>query len=289
MRWDGPLLSRRFTARPMTSMRSICRRSGRAKVRRLMGMGCTLRGMSRAADYYRQALSGGGVNIVKGGENIGQIPGTNVVNDPKFVAAYQSLIPADVPDWIKSGVLRDIRGAGDIGQNVDLSAARQTSLDRLKQEALSTGSADFHQKASDAINKAYDSIGGNVQFRAPGHMYEVNLNVEPQQLLDWDKTMGQQSPQAQRALSGISDRDFRPEDLGQHLVPNRPDMTSQYAKSGIPGIQYLDQGSRSAGEGSRNYVMFDPKLIDIVRKYGLAGAMLGLPASAPFMQQTPSQ
>jgi len=31
----------------------------------------------------------------------------------------------------------------------------------------------------------------------------------------------------------------------------------------------LDEGSRGAGEGSRNYVIFDDKLVDIARKYGL--------------------
>lgn len=40
-------------------------------------------------------------------------------------------------------------------------------------------------------------------------------------------------------------------------------------QAGIPGIKYLDQGSRAAGEGSRNYVVFDDSLIDILRKYGL--------------------
>ena len=49
----------------------------------------------------------------------------------------------------------------------------------------------------------------------------------------------------------------------------------------IPGIQYLDAGSRAAGEGSRNYVMFDPALIDIVRKYAVPGAIFG-GAAAPF-------
>ena len=43
-------------------------------------------------------------------------------------------------------------------------------------------------------------------------------------------------------------------------------------EAGIPGSKYLDQGSRGAGEGSRNYVVFDDNLIDILRKYGLAGA-----------------
>ena len=52
---------------------------------------------------------------------------------------------------------------------------------------------------------------------------------------------------------------------------------SKLNAAGIPGIKYLDQGSRAAGDGSRNYVVFDDKLIDILRKYGIVGgAGLGL-------------
>ena len=47
--------------------------------------------------------------------------------------------------------------------------------------------------------------------------------------------------------------------------------SSALREAGIPGIRYLDQGSRTAGEGSRNYVVFDDKLIEILRKYGLLG------------------
>jgi len=48
---------------------------------------------------------------------------------------------------------------------------------------------------------------------------------------------------------------------------------------GIDGIKYLDAGSRAAGDGSRNYVMFDDKLVQILRKYGVATAA-ALPAAA---------
>lgn len=44
-------------------------------------------------------------------------------------------------------------------------------------------------------------------------------------------------------------------------------------QAGIPGIKYLDEVSRGAGKGTRNYVVFDDKLIDIVRKFGIAGAV----------------
>lgn len=46
-----------------------------------------------------------------------------------------------------------------------------------------------------------------------------------------------------------------------------PEVASALREAGIPGVRYLDAGSRGAGEGSRNYVVFDDSLIDILRKY----------------------
>lgn len=57
-------------------------------------------------------------------------------------------------------------------------------------------------------------------------------------------------------------------------------------EAGVPGIKYLDQGSRGAGSGSSNYVVFDDKLIDILRKYGLAG---GAVTGAGIVGQDPAQ
>lgn len=45
------------------------------------------------------------------------------------------------------------------------------------------------------------------------------------------------------------------------------EMLLQY---GIPGIRYLDQGSRGAGQGTRNYVMFDDALANIVSRNGVS-------------------
>lgn len=53
------------------------------------------------------------------------------------------------------------------------------------------------------------------------------------------------------------------------------DRVAPLVREGIPGIKYLDQGSRAAGEGSRNFVVFDDAIIDILRKYGLAGLLGG--------------
>ena len=48
--------------------------------------------------------------------------------------------------------------------------------------------------------------------------------------------------------------------LGYDLV------SAMMSEAGIPGIRYLDQGSRGAGEGTHNYVVFDdriPKIVEI--------------------------
>jgi hypothetical protein len=50
--------------------------------------------------------------------------------------------------------------------------------------------------------------------------------------------------------------------------------------AGIPGIRYLDGGSRAGGQGTSNHVVFDPATIAILRKYGIAGLMAGGAAAA---------
>jgi hypothetical protein len=61
------------------------------------------------------------------------------------------------------------------------------------------------------------------------------------------------------------------------LTGATPTASRMLKEKGIPGIKYLDAGSRGAGDGTRNYVVFDDRLISVVRKYGIAGAsaMLG--------------
>lgn len=59
---------------------------------------------------------------------------------------------------------------------------------------------------------------------------------------------------------------------------NQAEASQALLQLGIPGIRYLDAVSRSAGEGSRNFVIFDPKMIDITAKYGVMGGAVGLSA-----------
>jgi hypothetical protein len=125
---------------------------------------------------------------------------------------------------------------------------------------------------------------------ATGRMYEVEINANPDDFLDWDVPLKEQPENIQNVLSGIaSDYEAIWDDSLIYLDPKRthpagdryPDeflsgpfrkhgLESELSARGIPGIKYLDGASRAAGEGSRNYVVFDDKLINILRKYGIA-------------------
>ncbi len=131
-----------------------------------------------------------------------------------------------------------------------------------------------------------------------GHMYEARIHADPEHFLDWDKPLSQQHPKVQEALAqhGIEPR--TPGSDAYQMVGNRvaAGLTQDEGQvlaaqalreAGIPGIKYLDQGSRGAGEGSHNYVSFRDDIISILRKYGLAGLGLAGYGAAQNQGQTP--
>ena len=161
----------------------------------------------------------------------------------------------------------------------------------IKQGAVSKapdGLPDFDQ-ADAAIRRLRD---------AKSKIYEVNIKADPDQFLDWDVPLSKQSEKAQQTLlphlrkdweaSGNSPSSWLEFGEGQsvsnpvgtlmeragHRVG--PEQVSQALReAGIPGIRYKDQGSRGAEGGTSNYVVFDDNLIDIIKKYGLAGLLAG--------------
>jgi hypothetical protein len=166
-------------------------------------------------------------------------------------------------------------------------------------EPVPDGTGGFAAKLGD---------GSYVTDGAGGRMYEVRINADPEDFLDWDKPLSQQSKPVRDAVKElrpdeqtvrmISDLEAKEASgagnyasrmllarlkkrFGSHAVEQdvrgSSIMSDERAAallrdSGIPGIRYLDQGSRGAGEGSRNYVLFRDDIIEIVKKYGIAAA-----------------
>jgi len=124
----------------------------------------------------------------------------------------------------------------------------------------------------------------NIAAAKQGHLYEVSLDAEPEDFLDWDRPLSEQPDAARRLAEEMNALGFFGRPLGDWARGN--DLASRAGVSplhngirtgdlqretllnaGIPGVRYLDQGSRGAGQGTRNYVVFDDSIIDILNRY----------------------
>jgi hypothetical protein len=148
--------------------------------------------------------------------------------------------------------------------------------DELTANILSADVNDF-QGVLDALaphrGKAFDRV-------PDGSMYQVRIDADPADFLDYDAPFGQQPQKVRDAIRYAFGP--QPEDamIGGGTMDKPREMHTRLLKDkGIPGIKYLDQGSRAAGDGSRNYVVFDDKLITILKKYGWMPGM-AIPAAA---------
>lgn len=154
--------------------------------------------------------------------------------------------------------------------------------------------ADFIALQDAAIEKLRS---GTYTNQTPnGRLYEVRINADPEDFLDWDKPLKDQPERIRSTMTKLADGEILPDwdgmqayrSVGSQMMSNldleSPELAKRIKDAGIPGIKYLDQGSRTgAGEGTRNYVVFDDNLIEILRKYGLLG-MIGGGAVAAGLQ-----
>jgi hypothetical protein len=174
----------------------------------------------------------------------------------------------------------------------DTLAAQQNAILRMKggvDPAYVSAAKDFlaHGYSPEdtlvGLSKAYKSADADMLKAAlhtattdgKGRMYEVAIHADPERFLDWDKPLSG----AGRDFAGPPSSMFPENMTGAELYRfvsrgQEPQAAASLREAGIPGIKYLDGGSRGAGTGTRNYVAFDPAIIEIIKKYGIAGLAL---------------
>lgn len=195
-------------------------------------------------------------------------------------------------------------------------------LDVVHDDIMRERAVAMQSRDAEAFNRIDDlrAEAWRVRQNPPtpqGRMYEVEINASPDELLDWDKPLSQQSRKIQNIANEAiaADVNMVPHDrwvklpaetrrrymVEAELPENRwaylrakarvgetgrdlyramageaegsPTAAAVLKRRGVPGIRYLDGGSRTAGTGTSNFVVFDDKLITILRKYGVAGAI----------------
>ena len=171
-----------------------------------------------------------------------------------------------------------------------LTGARATDLDYQKAEIIEQIMIDGDMLGVVQRQEEYDAYPEGVykwfketiepNFDAPGALYEVGIRADKSELLDWNKPVSEQPPAIRDALleKGIKETaDGRTVYYGLAADAKGRDAqkkaTEAAEKLGIKGIRYEDPQARA---GSKNYVIFDPRTIDIATRYGIALPMAGL-------------
>lgn len=114
------------------------------------------------------------------------------------------------------------------------------------------------------------------------NVYDTRIHANPNHLIDYDARLTHQ-PQVLNALTNNLDFDVlrdlgvspdtvlkAPQRIwGRDLAPHTEEQALDLAEAGIPGLRYLDAGSRgkSGDDLTRNYVMFDPALMEIKSRH----------------------
>ena len=180
------------------------------------------------------------------------------------------------------------------GNDVDAAISKiQGEKERLKSLnlTLETGSENRNRMINfqnDYLNELHNYK--NTGQMNQGHMYEVHIDAHPDHFLNWDKPLSEQSPHIVKSIFDARkdnptlfnvfkphlEKDSTGMGFYQSLATQHPNgyqgATDFLQRAGIPGIRYLDAGSRNAqGDPTHNYVVFDHNRVNVKRKYEQGG------------------
>lgn len=230
----------------------------------MYGSGIYTAGAPDVARTYRRGNTTSGA----GNPTIGGVD-ANLVYSDLVEKADRLPISAGRPLYDQAALLEDIINTGDL-------------LDVEK--AMAAG--DYAPDTADWFNR---EIAG--KWDAPGALYQVGLDVDPAKMLSWDTPVIAQPEVMQSVLPLLQKYQIEGLDDGRyptlggdlyHQLRLRSDvrdsaMSDLLTGAGIPGIRYLDPSSRGLPRGgSENYVIMNPDLIEIAKRYNMGGAVQGV-------------
>lgn len=166
-----------------------------------------------------------------------------------------------IKDWQKDGVTTS---PGRLYE-VRINASKDDFLD------WDRTIAEQPEKIRAAVRKLTSTHSGDVSVKAvsePDGSTAYHVNTPNGALITHSKSIADDAAASYRQ-SPIDEAT----DTGQVVARGRnegidAEIAAKLKEAGIPGIKYLDQGSRGKGEGTYNFVVFDENLIEITAKDG---------------------
>lgn len=188
------------------------------------------------------------------------------------------------------------RGAQFDAGGTDARATAARTLEGLKGDKQATF-VELNRRADTAtdptfaakMRKAAQLVKSGGVSAGEGNLYSVDIPDERvAKMVDWDAPLSEQPPKVQEvfAAHGIDEANMTGEDayklLSSKLDKALGGADEAYQRGsggdraasallnmrGVPGIHFLDKGSRAAGGGTRNLVLFNGKDARIISKNG---------------------
>lgn len=243
------------------------------------GHGLYLAESPGVAESYQKALSGASSLTA----------GNRATNQKSIATRLSSMFGGDGSSFA--------RGSRDIGEMARKMAVRS--------EEIPEGTAYVFKDGSHYIEGSgggwWDVADGS--WTPQGSLYKVDLPDEAiAKMLDWDKPLSQQAPEVldvlrSNAPSGsltadvLAGKASKPDYRGVDALldikdglglrgrgPGTPELSQWLRNRGIPGIRYLDGGSRGTGAGTSNFVVFpgNEDILKILERNGQPLGMMGV-------------
>ena len=219
--------------------------------------------------------------------------GLYFAESPDVANSYVQSVVANSDELAKRGashglpadVASNLIAAKQSGKNFDamIDAAKKAADNPLLPQSQKLAARRLVDHEMQAYNAWSD-------WSKPGSLYKVDLPDEAvARMLDWDKPLSQQAT-IKQALQVAEDPNLRWANswanpyfgesesfTGARLIDSLKSRgavesaTQAMRRAGIPGIRYLDGGSRGAGQGTSNYVVFpgNEDLLTILERNGI--------------------
>jgi hypothetical protein len=205
----------------------------------------------------------------------------NLAQRAKDNQSYDTLVGLGLDESPELGTFSIILSEAD----GDMARAIQDSMTpRYPDDPLPA----FAQSMADAMKSGRLPASIELPTLNKGSMYEVNIAATPDEFIDWDLPLDEQSESVMNALNKTDWYKYAEEgayeaagnrgdnpygmDLVRWLEEDGAEDAAQMLKdAGIKGVQYADAQTRfGKGPKTKNYVVYDDKLIDIIKKYGVS-------------------
>ena len=165
--------------------------------------------------------------------------------------------------------------------DLDLRLSEQTPAARAKIQSILDEESRISGRLGDEPHAYIDRIlgGGGPGYRAVSHSgggTPTQSDMHGAGFVNWLGTALTPSTPRRRSMS-----------FDARLAEEGTEAAKRLHRAGLSGSRYLDLGSREARQGTRDYVIWDPEVIDIRKKLAALLAVGGGATVADAFDQTP--